>query len=402
MLRSESGLTGSQRRRRMNGKESGIFPTVEKHYKDYGHRARELKNEGKRVIGYVCSFVPLEIITAAGCVPFRVRGNVHEPITKGDSLLETIVCPYYRSCFDLSVKGKYDFLSGLVIPHGCDSMVRSFSAWSYALPYSYFHFVNIPTVCEDSSFEFFGAEIDTFRKSLEKFGGKAITTAELTQAIRVHNENRDKVRSLYEFRKADPPLISGTELMMVLTVGSSLPIEETNGLFDQVLTEIGRRKSSPNKKGPRIFIDGACLDNIELVKLVEEIGGNVVADTICNGARDYFPKTDVGGDPIGALARRYLDKVNCPKTYRQNKTGTFEGDMASRFGDIGTYAKEFKVDGAILYVYKYCDPFGFEVPARKAYYKTINVPLLHLEDIYSAGTIGQLRTRIQAFLEMIG
>jgi len=102
------------------------------------------------------------------------------------------------------------------------------------------------------------------------------------------------------------------------------------------------------------------------------------------------------------LAHRYLEKVNCPKTYRENKSGTFEGDIASRFGDIGSYAKEFKVDGAILYIYKYCDPFGFEVPARKAYYKSINVPLLHLEDVYSAGTMGQLRTRIQAFLEMIG
>jgi len=76
--------------------------------------------------------------------------------------------------------------------------------------------------------------------------------------------------------------------------------------------------------------------------------------------------------------------------------------MTSRFGDIGAYAKEFKVDGAILYVYKYCDPFGFEVPARKAYYKSIQVPLLHLEDVYSAGTMGQLKTRVQAFLEMIG
>jgi benzoyl-CoA reductase/2-hydroxyglutaryl-CoA dehydratase subunit BcrC/BadD/HgdB len=281
-------------------------------------------------------------------------------------------------------------------------MVRSFSAWTYALPYSYFHFVNIPTVCEESSFEFFGAEINTFRKSLEKFVGRTITDDHLVKAIQVHNENRDKVKALYEFRKADPPLISGTELMRLLTAGSGLPIEEANGLFDHVLAEISRRKSSPLKKGPRLLIDGACLDNVELVKLVEEIGGNVVADTICNGARDYFPKTDVGRDPIVSLARRYLDKVNCPKTYRQNKTGTFEGDIAFRFGDIGTYAKEFKVDAAILYVYKYCDPFGFEVPARKAYYKTINVPLLHLEDTYSAGTIGQLRTRIQAFLEMIG
>jgi bcr-type benzoyl-CoA reductase subunit C len=386
----------------MNERQSNILNTVEKYYTDYGFRAKELKKEGKKMIGYICSFVPLEIISAAGCIPFRVRGNIHEPITKGDTLLETIVCPYYRSCFDLSVKQKYDFLSGMVIPHGCDSMVRSYSAWSYSLPYSYFHFINIPTVCGESSSEFFQAELNTFRKSLEKFAGKAITHDDLARTIRIYNENRDKVRALYEFRKADPPLISGTELTMVLTVGSSLPIGEFNTLLDQVLAEIGKRKKSHLNKGPRIFIDGACLDNIELIKLVEELGGNVVADTICNGARDYFPRTDEGGDPIHALAHRYLDKVNCPKTYRENKTGTFEGDIASRFNDIGAYAKEFKVDGAILYVYKYCDPFGFEVPARKAYYQSIHVPLLHLEDVYSAGTISQLRTRIQAFLEMIG
>ena len=386
----------------MSDKQSNIFNTVENYYKDYGLRAKELKKEGKKIIGYICSFVPLEIISASGCIPFRVRGNIHEPITKGDTLLETIVCPYYRSCFDLSVKQTYDFLSGMVIPHGCDSMVRSYSAWSYSLPYSYFHFINIPTVCGESSSEFFDAELNTFRRSLEKFAGKAITNDDLARTIRIYNENRDKVRALYEFRKADPPLISGTELTMALTVGSSLPIGEFNTLLDQFLAEIGRRKKSPLKKGPRIFIDSACLDNIELIKLVEELGGNVVADTICNGARDYFPKTDVGGDPIDALAHRYLNKINCPKTYRENKTGTFEGDIASRFNDIGAYAKEFKVDGAILYVYKYCDPFGFEVPARKAYYQSIHVPLLHLEDVYSAGTISQLRTRIQAFLEMIG
>jgi len=386
----------------MSDTESNIFSTVERYYKDYGLRAKALKEEGKKIIGYVCSFVPLEIISASGCIPFRVRGNINEPITTGDTLLETIVCPYYRSCFDLSVKEKYAFLSGMVIPHGCDSMVRSFSVWNYSLPFSYFHFLNIPTVRVESSFEFFNAELNTFRKSLEKFIGKAITDDDLAKAIRVHNENRDKARALYEFRKADPPLISGTELTMVLTVGSSLPIGEANALFDQVLAEIVRRQKPPLKKGLRILIDGACLDNIELIKLVEELGGNVVADTICNGARDYFPRTDVGRDPINALAHRYLDKINCPKTYRENKAGTFEGDIAARFGDIGAYAKEFKVNGAILYIYKYCDPFGFEVPARKAYYKFINVSLLHLEDVYSAGTIGQLRTRIQAFLEMIG
>lgn len=384
------------------GEGQSILETVERYYNDYGLRAKELKADGKRVIGYMCSFVPLEIITAAGLIPFRVRGSIHEPITTGDTLLETIVCPYYRSCFDLSAKQRYDFLSGLVIPHGCDSMVRSYSVWSYALPYSYFHFVNIPTVCDESSFEFFGAELNTFRTSLEKFAGKPITDDDLARAIQVHNDYRDKVKALYDFRKADPPLISGSELTRVVTVGSSLPVVEASNLVDQVIAEIARREKPPLKKGPRILMDGACIDNIELIKLVEETGGNVVADVFCNGARDHFPATDLGGDPIDKLARRYLGKVNCAKTYRENKAGSFEGDAANRFGDIGAFARDFNIKGAILYIYKYCDPYGFEVPARKAYYKAIDVPLLPLEDVYSAGTIGQLRTRIQAFLEMIG
>src|SRR4030042_775768 len=219
----------------MNDNQNNIFTTVERYYNDYGLRARELKNEGRKAVGYICSMVPLEIISASGCIPFRVRGSIHEPITMGDTLLETIVCPYYRSFFDLSMKQKYDFLSGLVIPLGCDSMVRSFSVWSYSLPYSYFHFINTPSVCVESSFEFFYAELNTFRKSLEKFTGKEITDDDLAQTIRIYNENRDKVRALYEFRKADPPLLSGTELIMVLIVGSSLSIHEANALFDQVL-----------------------------------------------------------------------------------------------------------------------------------------------------------------------
>jgi benzoyl-CoA reductase subunit C len=379
-----------------------VLNTVETHYTHYGQRAKELSAEGKKLIGYLCSFVPLEIIAAAEGVPFRVRGSIHEPITTGDTLLETIVCPYYRSCFDLSMKHRYDFLSGLVIPHACDSMVRSYSVWSYALPFSYFHFLNIPSVCDESSFEFFQAELNTFRKSLEEYVGKRIVDDDLAEMIRLYNESRTKVRRLYELRKADPPLLSGTELTKVLTVGSSLPIQEANDLFDRVLAEVGRKDRAALGRGPRILIDGACLDHVELIKLVEDLGGRVVADTLCNGARDHFPRTDEGGNPIEALARRYLDRVNCPKTYRHNKAGTLEGDAASRFGDIGAYAKEFRVDGAILYVYKYCDPFGFEVPARKAYYQSIQVPLLSLEDIYSAGTLGQLKTRIQAFLEMIG
>jgi benzoyl-CoA reductase subunit C len=382
--------------------KTGVMSKVDKYYEDYGLRAGELSREGKKIIGYICSFVPLEMITAAGCVPFRVRGNIREPITKGDTLMETIVCPFIRSCFDLSLKGRYDFLSGMVIPHGCDSMVRGYSAWNYSLDLPYFHFVNIPSVAKESSLEFFYDELNAYRKSIEKFIGRTITDQDLSAAVKLHNQNRTKVRALYEFRKADPPILSGTELTKTLTVAASLPIEESNSLLDEVLAQMGNRKESPFKPGPRILIDGPCVDNMEVMKIIEDLGAHVVTDTLCNGTRDNWPRVNENKDPLAAIAGRYLHGINCPKTYRENKAGTFEGDIKARFGDIGYFAKSFKVDGAVLYTYKFCDPFGFEVPARKAYYESIGVPLLCLEDLYSAGTIGQLKTRIQAFLEMIG
>ena len=374
---------------------------VERYYQDYGVRARELNNEGKNIIAYLCSLVPVEIITAAGLVPFRIRGDVNEPITKGDTNLETIACPFIRSCFDLSVKGWYDFCDGIVIPHGCDSMTRTYSTWRYTLGLPYSHFINVPHTVSGPSMEFFTQELNTFTKSLGRFAHKEIADSDLTEAIHLYNENRDKAKALYDLRKSDPPLISGTEMSKILTVGMSLPVTEANELFAEVLEELTQRKEAPVHKAPRIMVDGACIDNIDFVKLIEDSGANVVVDSLCIGTRDYLPHADVGGDPLDALARRYLDKINCPRTYREKAEGTYEKDLASRFGDIGSLSKQFKVDGVILYVYKYCDPFGFEVPARKVYLDSLNIPVLYLEDEYSAGTIGRLRTRIQAFLEVI-
>jgi benzoyl-CoA reductase subunit C len=383
------------------GKSHGMS-RVERYYEDYGVRVRELKAQGQRVMAYLCSLVPVEILSAAGFIPFRIRGSVHEPITKGDTQLETIACPFIRSCFNLSLKGSYEFADGIIIPHACDSMARTYSVWRYSLGLPYSHFINLPHTARGPSMEFFQAELNTFRKSLGRFAGKEIADMDLVEAINLYNSNRDKAKALYELRKCDPPLISGTEILKTLIVGMSLPVQEANELFDEVLQELGQRKDSPVAKAPRILVDGACVDNIDFIKLIEDSGANVVAESLCIGTRDYWPHAETGMNPIESLAHRYLDKINCPRTYREKAEGSYEGDLEARFGDIGSLIKEFAVDGIILYVYKYCDPFGFEVPARKAYFDQLGVPALYLEDEYSIGTIGRMRTRIQAFIEIIG
>jgi benzoyl-CoA reductase subunit C len=388
-------------RKQMSKEKSHGMSKVERYYEDYGVRAQELKNQGYKVMAYICSLVPVEIITAAGFVPLRIRGDVHEPITKGDAQLETIACPFVRSCFDVSLKGNYDFVDGIIIPHACDSMARTYSVWRYSLGLPYSHFINLPHTVRGASMEFFQAELTTFRKSLGRFAGKEIKDSDLAEAIDSYNKNRDKAKALYDLRKSDPPLVSGTEMLKILTVGMSLPVNESNELFDEVLGELRQRKEAPLKKAPRILVDGACVDNIDLIKLIEDSGANVVADSLCIGTRDYWPHAETGIDPVEALAHRYLDKINCPRTYREKAGDTYTQELEARFGDTGSLIKEFAVDGIILYIYKYCDPFGFEVPARKEYFDYLKVPVLYLEDEYSISTLGRLRTRIQAFLEMI-
>jgi benzoyl-CoA reductase subunit C len=370
-------------------------------YQDYGARARELKKQGQKIIGYLCAFTPVEIITAAGLVPFRVKGDVNEPITRADTEMETIVCPLVRSCFDMALKERYEFLDGLVIPHACDSMARSKDIWKYTLGLPYFHFIDTPHATDDSSLDFFVSILGTFRKSLGGFAGKEISDDSLAQAVKAYNENRKRIWDLYELRKSAPPLISGAEMTRVLVAAMGLPVEESIKLLEEVIAEVKQRPSAAGAKRPRIMVVGAEVDDAAFIELVEDAGASVVTDDLCPGGREHRALVKTGGDPVAAIAERYLRGIKCGRTYIEQE-GAYPEYLEQRFGHIAQAAKEYNVDGIVLYIYKYCDPFGFEVPAMKSYLEAKGIPVLYQEDEYSMSTIGRLRTRIQAFLEMLG
>ncbi len=373
---------------------------AERYYQEYGLRAKELRKKGKKIIGYLCAFTPAEVITAAGFVPFRIKGDVNEPITKADTEMETIICPLVRSCFDMALKGNYDFLDGLVIPHACDSICRTYDVWRYSLALPYSHFINMPHGTDDASLVFFQEILKTFRKSLSKFAGKETSDEALAEAIELHNQNRAKVKELYELRKSSPPLISGEELTKVLIAVMSLPVEESIRLLDEVIAEVKGRGAPSAQKPARIMVIGAQVDDIAFIKLIEDSGAWVVADDLCPGAREFMSQVDVTPDPVAGLAERYLRKIKCGRTYREI-TGSYEDYLEDRFGHMGRMIDDFGVDGVVLYIYKYCDPYGFEVPQIKSFIEAKGTPVLYLEDEYSMSTIGRLRTRIQAFLEML-
>ena len=372
---------------------------AEKYYSDYGSRARELKNSGRKVIGYLSALCPVEILTAAGVVPIRLKGSVSEAVTKADAYMETMICPFVRNVFDVALKGRYAFLDGMVLSHQCDSIDRTYDVWSYNLGFPYWHFINYPHLADDPSIRFTDEILRIFIRTLETFTGSTITDQALAEAIRAHNENRRAMRELYELRKEDAPRISGAEMMKVLMAATSVPVDESTALIKSVTEEVKKRVPSSGGGKPRIMLVGDQIDDVAIVNAIEGAEALLVMDDLSTGSKMYWGDVDVTADPVRGITERYLKKLKFPTTFVAGDT--YPETLEARFGHMRQYIKEFRITGAILFIYKYCDPYGFEVPAMKSFIESAGTPVLYIEDEYSTSSLGRVKTRIEAFLEMI-
>lgn len=370
-------------------------------YQNRSGRAKELREQGEKVIGYFCAYAPLEMMTAAGFLPYRITGDVKEPITQADAYLETIMCPFIRSCFDIAMKGRYDFLDGLVVPHTCDTVQRIYDIWKYYRKPSYAHFVNVPHMVYPHSYKFFRAEMGTFKKSIEKFSGSEISEQHLRQAIELHNENRALLRQLCRLRKQEPPLLSGSEMTEIILTGMSIPVEEDNELLSSVIEEVTHRQERLERKAGRVLLYGAEVDDTTFIELIEDSGANVVMDDTCIGTRHYWHDVEITPDPLNGLTTRYLEKIRCPRTYRET-LGSHQADLENRFSYLKDYAAEFNVNGVVCYIIRFCDTHEFDVPDVRDYLQEAGLPVLHIEEDYNMAAPGRLQTRMQAFMEIMG
>jgi len=390
----------------MTSKEKKGLALVSEIYGDRAYRARELVKKGRQVMGYFCLYPVLEMLTALGIVPYRILGDINEPITKADACLPTVVCPFVRSSLDLGLKDRYDFLDGVVMCHGCDVGEKVAHIWRTYLEPSYFHFIDTPHTIHEAAVEQFKEQLKDFRKTLESLTGKELSRDKLKDAVETCNEQRALVRELYDLRKPDFPLISGAETLQVMVALMSMPVEEGIDLLKQVISEVKERGAGPRKKQPRLLVWGSIVDNTALIEMIESSGANVVMDDTCVGSRAYFPDVEITEDPLDGLSYRYLVGLQCPRTFRQAVYGELKKDyikdLESRFGYIKDYIREWNVDGVILQSIRYCDIHGYEVPGVEDYLDHIGMPKLYLEHDYSEAALAPLRTRVQGFLEIIG
>ncbi|MBN2238419.1 MAG: 2-hydroxyacyl-CoA dehydratase [Dehalococcoidales bacterium] len=372
--------------------------------RDRSRRVRELKDEGKQVMGYLCIYPVLEMLTAFDIVPYRIFGDMDEAITDADDYMPTIVCPFLRSILDLGLKGRYDFLDGVVMAHICDVGARTAHLWDVAVQTPYSHFIDVPHTNRVTSRERLKELLENFRETLEDFTGKKLSAEKLREAIEKHNEQRRLVRELYDLKKPGPPLISGTETLQVMMAVMSIPVEEGNSLLNEVISEIKERENNVPDKSARLLVWGPVLDDTAFIDMIEGLDAGVVMDDTCVGSRAFFDDVPITEDPLDGLAYHYLEDIKCPRTFRDPTTGGTIGyleDLENRFGYLKEYIEDWNVNGVILQALRYCDSHGYEIPQIKDYLESIGIPSIYVEHDYSKAALGQLMTRIQAFTEII-
>ncbi|MFC2039411.1 2-hydroxyacyl-CoA dehydratase subunit D [Chloroflexota bacterium] len=367
-------------------------------------KARELREQGRKIVGYFCCYLPVEILTAANIVPYRITGNLRDPVTVADVYCDPGVCPYLKSCFDMAMKGEHDFLDGWVTVDSCDSMWCMFKPLEYNVRFPFTYFLDVPVMFDQASIKFFKEELALFRNAIEGFTQSKVSDESLLKAIRLHNRNRYLLRELYQLRKPEPPLLSGSEVTRILLAVMSVPVEDANQLLEGAIAEAKERQVNTQHRGIRLLIYGPEIDDPMLHELIEDVGATVVTDDTCIGSRFFRYDVEETPNPLDGLTHRYLSKVYCAKTIRGQGEGgwrTRQADLEERFGHIRDFAKDYNVSGVILYIMRLCDNHQYDAPDLRDYLEREGFPVLHIESDYTLAALGALRTRLQAFVETI-
>ena len=357
--------------------------------------AKNLKEQhGNHVAGYFCTYAPEELFDAAGWLPVRLLVS-ESRASVADAHLQNFACSLARACLGARLSGELDFLDGVIFPHTCDTMQALAEIWpGSGAEMAQFTFMVPANVNSPHSREYLLAELRRVRRQVEDLIGHPIPDERLRESVGVFNGNRAALRRLYEVRRNRASALPGTAVQTVVEAGFLMPKRDHTALVNQLahaLEESAPDTSAEDK--PRVVVaGGACCPSL-VTELMEQMGAIVVDDDQCTGWRYISSDAPADGEPLEAIALRLLDRVPCPSKHRED---------FSRDDYLLDKVKTSGARGVVFHLLKYCDPWAFEYPKLRERLQEEGIPTLLLETEFGEASDGQLRTRLQAFIEMIG
>jgi benzoyl-CoA reductase/2-hydroxyglutaryl-CoA dehydratase subunit BcrC/BadD/HgdB len=376
----------------------------------FGPRQNELqkaKAEGKKIIGYTCLFAPTELILAADAIPVRVNSGWYDASKIGDRVVPVEVCPVVRSTLGakmISLSPFMELSDAIITTLTCDGMTKLSEILSDYKPVWH---MALPRVKDSAqSLAFWKQEVKAVKEQIEKLTGHKISRQKLKSSIELTQKATKAFRRLQDLRKG-PPVIMGRDAMLVNQTYMWDDIarwtQKTEALCDELEGMLKRKEYVCPVDTPRVMITGTPMlwpDNWKLPTLIEEGNprGIIVADELCSSERIAY---DPGGvdewsmdDMFNAIGERYLMASTCP---------CFSSDEGNkdRLNWLTNKVKEWKVQGVVYCVVRGCMLYAMEYTRVKKVIDSLNIPMYYLDTEYTREDVGQIKTRVEAFLEML-
>jgi benzoyl-CoA reductase/2-hydroxyglutaryl-CoA dehydratase subunit BcrC/BadD/HgdB len=356
------------------------------------HLVAQAAADGRIPIGYACSFVPEAFLMADRLLPVRL----HAPNVAGteiaDIYLSNFICTYCRSLLEFALDDRFDLIQGWVFVPSCAHMQRLYDNFEYLKKPAFSHILDVPRKVSEATIAWQAEELKILAGKLAVHFGVDMSDESLNKAIAEWNHFAEVIQSIGDMRKNPVPLITGTEFHRLVMAALMSP-------KDLILPKIiDFKKKLEQRQGigkfrARLMVTGSHLHNPEFIRVIESQGGLVAADLFCTGSIPGFAPVEPDGDPVHALAKHSFRKTMCPRMME---------DFDRRLNLILDTVKEYRVDGVVIEIMKFCDLWGVDsMPLVKAL-RQEGIPVLKLEREYALGGEGQLRTRIQAFIESMG
>ena len=355
------------------------------------------KDNGGKIVGTYCSFIPTELIMAAGAIPVTLCATSEEPIAAAQEHLPSNLCPLIKASYGFALTDTcpYFYFSDFIVGETtCDGKKKMFELMNDIKDT---YVMQLPSSRDEVALTMWEAEIKKFWKKLEDFYGVTITEEDVKKAILQKNAERDLVLEYLDLGKLNPSPISGYELGTKLDTLSFIPSmeERCNQLrerIDEVKADWEANYKGKVSRKPRILITGCPNGGVrdKTIKVLEELGADVVAFDTCNSNREKIEKVDTTLPVTKALAKKYLN-INCSVMSPNTDRLKFISDMID----------DYQVDGVLEIILQACHTFSIESYNVKKSILAKGIPYLKVETDYSKADAGQINTRLEAFLETI-
>ncbi len=355
------------------------------------------KDNGGKIVGTYCSFIPTELIMAAGAIPVTLCATSEEPIAAAQEHLPSNLCPLIKASYGFALTDTcpYFYFSDFIVGETtCDGKKKMFELMN---DIKNTYVMQLPSSRDEVALTMWEAEIKKFWKKLEDFYGVTITEEDVKKAILQKNAERDLVLEYLDLGKLNPSPISGYELGTKLDTLSFIPsmeerCKQLRERIDEVKADWEANYKGKVSRKPRILITGCPNGGVrdKTIKVLEELGADVVAFDACNSNREKIEKVDTTLPVTKALAKKYLN-INCSVMSPNTNRLKFISDMID----------DYQVDGVLEIILQACHTFSIESYNVKKSVLAKKIPYLKVETDYSKADAGQINTRLEAFLETI-